>query len=347
VNNDNQYLYLGIDEAMLHRGDELFLFVGSDALNGVTNMIHFSLAVSPTNSLQTLGTLVFTNFTPSIGVILGDEFGDGGFTTFVRAGSSNNTGQGAFYLTNGLALVAGQRLTQFNRSPQTAPVLYEQNADFIKLALPYATLAVHPGDRIKVGAIVGLRNDDTNSPPASRTLDSGIGYAIATTNGITYLEPVEIQLEPDRDTDDDDLRDDEEVLRGTDPLKPDTDGDGMHDGWEVTNGFNPLEPDDASADADHDGMTNLAEFIAGTDPRNAASRLSASVWRSPTGYVLQWTAMPGRLYKIQVRGGVNGAFEDLPDPLMPRRAQGVVESFPIQINADARAQYFRVMVIPE
>jgi hypothetical protein len=170
---------------------------------------------------------------------------------------------------------------------------------------------------------------------------------VANISGVTYLEAVEIQLEPDRDADEDGLRDDEEALRGTDPLKPDTDGDGMSDGWELANGFNPLQPNDGSPDADNDGMTNLAEFIAGTDPRNAASRLSASVLRAPTGYVLQWTAMPGRLYKIQTRVGSSGAFEDLVDPLLPRRAQGVVESYPIQINADAPAQYYRVVVIPE
>jgi hypothetical protein len=154
VNNDNQYLYLGIDEAMLHPGDELFLFVGSAALTGMTNMANFALPVGATNSLQTLGTLAFTNFTPSVGVVLGDEFGDGGFTTFMRAGGTNNTGQGAFYLTNGLALVPGQRLAQFNRSPQSAPVLYEQNADFIELALPYGRCLMQPSVCIPV---IGLR----------------------------------------------------------------------------------------------------------------------------------------------------------------------------------------------
>ena len=94
-------------------------------------------------------------------------------------------------------------------------------------------------------------------------------------------------------------------------------------------------------------MSNLAEFIAGTNPRNAASRLTAVVLRSTAGYALQWSAMPGRLYKIQARDGLEGTFKDLGDPLLPRRAQSPTESYPIQISPNSRSQYYRVVVIPE
>ncbi|MBW8874728.1 MAG: hypothetical protein JF614_07160 [Acidobacteria bacterium] len=48
----------------------------------------------------------------------------------------------------------------------------------------------------------------------------------------------------------------------------DSDGDGMPDAWELQYGLNPADPSDAASDADGDHLSALAEFRAGTDPRN-------------------------------------------------------------------------------
>ncbi|MBI3583162.1 MAG: 6-bladed beta-propeller [Nitrospinae bacterium] len=48
---------------------------------------------------------------------------------------------------------------------------------------------------------------------------------------------------------------------------PDTDGDGMPDAWEEANGLNP-NLNDASLDPDNDGLTNLNEYLSGSDPHN-------------------------------------------------------------------------------
>jgi hypothetical protein len=72
------------------------------------------------------------------------------------------------------------------------------------------------------------------------------------------------------DTDGDGLADGEEVnVRGTSPLAIDTDGDGMPDGWEAANGLDPLDSTDGQEDADGDGLTNLGEFLAGSQPNDA------------------------------------------------------------------------------
>ena len=52
------------------------------------------------------------------------------------------------------------------------------------------------------------------------------------------------------------------------PPTSDTDGDGMTDAFEVANGLNPFL-NDAALDPDADTLTNLQEFLRGTNPRNA------------------------------------------------------------------------------
>jgi len=48
----------------------------------------------------------------------------------------------------------------------------------------------------------------------------------------------------------------------------DEDEDGICDYWELEHGLDPTDPDDASEDPDGDGLTNLQEFLLGTNPHN-------------------------------------------------------------------------------
>ena len=52
----------------------------------------------------------------------------------------------------------------------------------------------------------------------------------------------------------------------TDPLSDDSDGDGMPDGWEYENWFNPKKASDAAEDPDDDTLSNLLEYLNGTNP---------------------------------------------------------------------------------
>lgn len=59
-------------------------------------------------------------------------------------------------------------------------------------------------------------------------------------------------------------------------LDADTDSDGMPDAWESAYGFNLLDQSDASGDADADGLTNLSECRAGTNPLATDSDLDGT-----------------------------------------------------------------------
>ena len=74
----------------------------------------------------------------------------------------------------------------------------------------------------------------------------------------------------ERDSDGDALADSDEQSRGLLVNSVDSDGDGMPDGWEVDNGTNPLLGD-AVLDSDGDGFSNVEEYWAATDPRDANS----------------------------------------------------------------------------
>jgi hypothetical protein len=80
------------------------------------------------------------------------------------------------------------------------------------------------------------------------------------------------------DTDGDDVDDGDEVnVHGTSPTNADSDADGMPDGWEITYGLTPDNPSDASGDTDGDGVSNLDEYFAGTNPTVNEGTLSGGV----------------------------------------------------------------------
>jgi hypothetical protein len=55
----------------------------------------------------------------------------------------------------------------------------------------------------------------------------------------------------------------------------DQDNDGMADSWEALFSLNSNDPADAALDSDHDGTTNLQEYLAGTNPNGTFKRYFA------------------------------------------------------------------------
>lgn len=81
-------------------------------------------------------------------------------------------------------------------------------------------------------------------------------------------------------------------------LAYDANHDGMADAWEVAN-FGSLNVD-PNADPDHDGMSNYAEFIAGTNPNNPDSVLRfTDVEPQGGGILLNWQGTTNVTYYLQ------------------------------------------------
>ncbi len=126
-------------------------------------------------------------------------------------------------------------------------------------------------------------------------------------------------------------------------LAVDTDGDGLEDGWELIHfgnlGANPQD------DADGDGVSNLAEFQSGTDPKNSTSifSLGAPVMGSDGQLELSWSAVPGMSYQVQFRPTLTGGvWTNVGQPIMAFSGE-LQSSLP---HDSAGSGFFRVTVAP-
>ncbi|HWX21392.1 MAG TPA: S8 family serine peptidase [Candidatus Binatia bacterium] len=92
----------------------------------------------------------------------------------------------------------------------------------------------------------------------------------------------------------------------------DTDGNGLPDWWEQIY-FGHLTGTDPNADPDHDGASNLAEWLAGTNPTNATSclRLALPRMAATNGFVVQWPSVAGKFYRLQRATNLLAGFNTL------------------------------------
>lgn len=88
----------------------------------------------------------------------------------------------------------------------------------------------------------------------------------------------------------------------------DADGDGMPDVWEDRYGFDKNNPADATLDFDNDGHKNREEYVAGTDPKAALSRLRVTSVVPSQGELvpltLSFAAAEGKTYSVLYRNGL-------------------------------------------
>ena len=132
---------------------------------------------------------------------------------------------------------------------------------------------------------------DNDGLTNQQEIDAGTNPGVADGDQDNLSDSHEINISftdpANADTDNDGLTDDFELSLGTDPRNRDSDLDNVNDRQEIDNGLNPLLSDSdsdgmsdgfeynygllnspATDDNDNDGLTNLAEYLAGTSPVN-------------------------------------------------------------------------------
>ncbi len=128
---------------------------------------------------------------------------------------------------------------------------------------------------------------------------------------------------------------------------PDTDGDGMDDDWEMAY-FSTLSRD-GTGDFDGDGLSDLQEFRAGTNPADGSSilrvlTLSTAAGQPMTGRrttVLLWSAVPGRTYRVQFKENVDAEWIELAGDVV---AGSATASQTHVTAAEAERGFYRVLL---
>ena len=123
----------------------------------------------------------------------------------------------------------------------------------------------------------------------------------------------------------------------------DTDRNNLPDWWEQTY-FSHLLGTNANADADHDGASNLAEWIAGTNPTNAASslRLLAPSATTTNTIVLRWPSVAGKTYRLERATNLSAGFNAIVRSNITATPPTNTETDAAALSAKAR--YYRIRV---
>lgn len=117
----------------------------------------------------------------------------------------------------------------------------------------------------------------------------------------------------------------------------DDNSDGIPDEWQREN-WGKVWPA-AGADTDGDGASNLAEFLAGTDPTDSASVLAVALSPREQGIYIEWATRPGCYYQVQFTSD----FQSWTDVGTARFAPSTADSVPME--SGGATKYYRVIRI--
>jgi hypothetical protein len=121
----------------------------------------------------------------------------------------------------------------------------------------------------------------------------------------------------------------------------DANTNGIPDGWELAN-FGSLSFTRTSAtDTDADGMSDYAEFVAGTDPNNPPPPFRVTVRRLANGLVnLSWPSVTNQAYRIQATPNLPATTWEIYSGWLG--ATGTNTSFTLPAPTNGTPRFFRV-----
>ena len=124
------------------------------------------------------------------------------------------------------------------------------------------------------------------------------------------------------------------------PGGTDTDLDGIPDGWELYYGLN-RNVADPNLDTDGDGMSNLMEYIAHTNPTAASSIFKISSAQKPgaSNFTLTWQSVAGLTYLVQSASSPAGPYTTI--QTVPSAGDGTTSA---TVPTTGGRMFFRVLV---
>jgi uncharacterized repeat protein (TIGR01451 family) len=124
----------------------------------------------------------------------------------------------------------------------------------------------------------------------------------------------------------------------------DTDRDGLPDSWKVRYFGSVSDPRaGADADPDGDGLTNLQEFHAGTNPMDAGSSVRITSARVVGGQIrMTFPSIAGKRYRVERAFSCTGA----PWGILADNIAGTGADAEVVGRAESGAAFYRVQVLP-
>jgi uncharacterized repeat protein (TIGR02543 family) len=148
------------------------------------------------------------------------------------------------------------------------------------------------------------------------------------------------------------------LSQGGGPLSGDSVGDGIPDWWRAQ--YFPGVPSNttnsqscATCDPDGDGIPNLQEYLAGTDPTNPSSAFRiTSITQTGSSLLVTWNVVTNKTYVVQIAtnglgSGLSNSFNDLTSvavPLAPAITQTNYTDVGAATNSPSR--FYRIRLVP-